>query len=453
MNTFVLNKLKREWLTEANFELVQKRRRRYLHFDEILEKVSPAVFRKVTNPEFVARHAFFPLIRRSQISRLYKRDPVTGTKKIKEKERPISYAAHFDALVYSWYSCLISFQYEQYLKKEGLGDSVIAYRKLGRSNIDFAKEVFEFVASKDKCAVVAFDIKGFYDNLDPRILKMFWSKILGGKELPLDHYKVFRSVSRHAYVEWAAICKMLNVGEREAEKIRFFLNLNLLQELRAAGEIKVVRDKGIPQGTPISCVLSNLYMLPFDVAVKQGVDAVGGMYRRYSDDIIIVCPLDSLNELEKLVELQISKAKLEIEPAKTERRFFQSLETGLQSCTDPKGKPSKLQYLGVEFDGKSYLLRHKGRAKFERKMIRTVRKEVNKVRGLKIPLRKHKIYERFSPLGGMNYITYARRAARGLDSEQIIQSLSVHKQLKKINVGIAKEKVRAPKKRSKKRTS
>jgi Reverse transcriptase (RNA-dependent DNA polymerase). len=56
--------------------------------------------------------------------------------------------------------------------------------------------------------------------------------------------------------------------------------------------------KGIPQGTSISAVLANVYMIDFDKKVCALLKNLGGMYRRYSDDFIIVIPKEKVNRLE-----------------------------------------------------------------------------------------------------------------------------------------------------------
>jgi len=51
-----------------------------------------------------------------------------------------------------------------------------------------------------------------------------------------------------------------------------------------------LKTYGIPQGSPISDLLANVYLLEFDKSVRARVDALLGSYFRYSDDILIVCP-------------------------------------------------------------------------------------------------------------------------------------------------------------------
>jgi len=51
-----------------------------------------------------------------------------------------------------------------------------------------------------------------------------------------------------------------------------------------------MKTHGIPQGSPISDLLANMYLLNFDCAVRKILDALGGSYLRYSDDILLVAP-------------------------------------------------------------------------------------------------------------------------------------------------------------------
>ena len=44
---------------------------------------------------------------------------------------------------------------------------------------------------------------------------------------------------------------------------------------------------GIPQGSPMSAILSNIYMLDFDKYCCELANNFGGIYRRYCDDKFI----------------------------------------------------------------------------------------------------------------------------------------------------------------------
>ncbi|MFK5281447.1 hypothetical protein ACI3PL_17985, partial [Lacticaseibacillus paracasei] len=58
------------------------------------------------------------------------------------------------------------------------------------------------------------------------------------------------------------------------------------------GKIQVSKkhEIGIPQGTSMSAVLANVYMIPFDHAMKTLAQSYGGIYRRYSDDFVLLIP-------------------------------------------------------------------------------------------------------------------------------------------------------------------
>ena len=47
---------------------------------------------------------------------------------------------------------------------------------------------------------------------------------------------------------------------------------------------------GIPQGSPISGTLANIYMLEIDKIIAEYIDNLNGYYIRYSDDFIIIIP-------------------------------------------------------------------------------------------------------------------------------------------------------------------
>ncbi|HEX8015252.1 MAG TPA: reverse transcriptase domain-containing protein, partial [Flavobacterium sp.] len=58
---------------------------------------------------------------------------------------------------------------------------------------------------------------------------------------------------------------------------------------------------GIPQGLPISAVLANLYLFDFDLdIVNRWVKPHNVYYRRYSDDIFIVCDKNLCDEIERI---------------------------------------------------------------------------------------------------------------------------------------------------------
>ncbi|MBI2120915.1 MAG: hypothetical protein HYT94_04805 [Parcubacteria group bacterium] len=139
---------------------------------------------------------------------------------------------------------------------------------------------------------------------------------------------------------------------------------------------------------------------------------------------------------------EIEKVKLKIQESKTEIRIFHEAQ-GKIFCANINGNPSKLQYLGVEFNGVKTLLRHKGYAKFERKMIGKIRQEVIVGKKNKTPLSKKRIYEKYSPLGKMNYPSYAKSASRSLGSGEIGRQVGSQRIMKNIKKRIKSEILRS----------
>jgi predicted metal-dependent phosphoesterase TrpH len=115
--------------------------RRYLHFDRPINKDAASSI--VVDKSKVARHSFYPLIRYVAESQKVYFDKALGKVVKKEpKKRSISYAAHVDSHIYSYYCKLLNDLYEAYLSEIDWKDSVLAFRSLGKSNIEFAHEAF-----------------------------------------------------------------------------------------------------------------------------------------------------------------------------------------------------------------------------------------------------------------------------------------------------------------------
>lgn len=163
---------------------------------------------------------------------------------------------------------------------------------------------------------------------------------------------------------------------------------------------------------PISAVLANIYLLEFDERVYEKVVCkYGGLYRRYSDDIVVVCPEDKYKEVKNFVETAIRDFKLEISSGKTDVCFFRKVEGRLRpfsldlkrNCERP-GVP--LRYLGFEFHGDRVLIKSANVSKFYRRMKESVKKRYRRMKKhssktpeVEIPLFKRKLYRLFTVIG------------------------------------------------------
>jgi RNA-directed DNA polymerase len=243
---------------------------------------------QVCDPPRVARHSWLPLIHYiKRVKRYKEKDGKTVY-----KNRDIMFASHRDACILSKYTSDLVKRLDQYYTKSGLNDYVIAYRKLGQSNYDFCAAAYRFARHREPCTVLCFDVTGFFDNLDHGILKCRPKGLLGVSELSSDWYAVFRHVTRFSTVERKALEAHPVFSKRMKEKSRH--PIATISELHEAG-IPIVTNPqkfGIPQGTPISSVFSNLYMLEVDAAMVDACGKIGALYQRYSDDILIICAPD-----------------------------------------------------------------------------------------------------------------------------------------------------------------
>lgn len=393
----------------------------------------------MTSPNRVASHSFYPLISYQIITEKLKRNPETGQLVRCPKSRDIAYAAHLDSYIYSYYAWQLGKLYEEELKSRKIDDHVLAFRSLGQSNIDFAAKAFEAIKVRGNCSAVALDIKGFFDNLDHDYLKSVWALILKDTKLPRDHYAVYRSLTRFPTVSRKRLLEVLGISSHNPKfgRHRLCTAKEFREKVRRA-DLIVHNDKskGIPQGTPISALLSNIYMIEFDELMCQCMDKVGGEYFRYCDDMLFIVPTKYRDETEGEVRERIKNINIDINPDKTEKRNF-TLNEGVQNSDKP------LQYLGFTFDGQRILIRSAALARYSERMkrgIKLAKATMKKRNTSKIargeepkPLFKRKIYQRYSHLGKRNFLRY------GYNASEILNSIEIKRQLKPLWNRLQKE--------------
>lgn len=409
-----------KWIAAKSALEAAQRTRTYIHFDLPLPK--QVCEKLVTDPVAVSRHAFYPFLRHDLVRYRIRRVGVGHLRKTL-KVREIRYASHADAAIYSYYNFLLAELYEKELRIADVGDASIAFRSLSKSNVDFAKEAFDWIHANRPCTALGFDVQDFFGSLDHEILKAQWASLLGNKHLPNDHYAVFRSLTKHASVELIAARKKLGISRQELGKRKRICEPVDFRKLRDDGFIAVNNGaKGIPQGSPISALLSNIYMLPFDTHVKQEIIAREGLYRRYCDDILIVVADHLVDEVKDIVAKQLSLLKLTMQPTKTlECKFGAALAD----------KP--LQYLGLIYDGNKIFLRSSGVARYYKKMRSGVKLHTHaKVLDGSTPIveqrRKYLLrqYTEHAPKTQRNYFSYVKMAEKKAASKAIRRQLRLH---------------------------
>jgi hypothetical protein len=363
------------------------------------------------NADFVARHSFLPLLHYVKRTKRYKSEK----NKTEFKNRDIMYASHRDACILSRYAYELDRLLNSHYSKVSLSGCVIAYRKLGKANYDFAAEVQTFAREHEPCTILCFDVTDFFGTLDHRLLKQRLKMILGVDELPSDWYKIYRQITRYSYLEIEDFKNHPIFKERL--KQRGSKPLAKIGEVISAGipiHQNKVSGKGIPQGTPISSAVSNLYMVDFDAAMRQFCEEKGALYRRYSDDILVVCNNSLAQETEQFVLSKIAEEKLLINSGKTERRPFDSSD------------PQNAQYLGFNLAPNGSKIRSSSLSRQWRKLRKSL-KRIRKAGELAIAAgRSDKIYtkklrRRFAPLPVRNFAAYARRSAKVLDEPKILK--------------------------------
>lgn len=428
-------------------------KRKYLHFDRfILFHKNIQFFKSYFKNSIVnvSKHGFYPMIKADIITPRIKheKDPVTGKiKPVKRsKTRPISYASHFDSFIYSWYSTVLTYFYEKKIKELDIEDCVLAYLEKGKSNIEFAHEVFEFVkelsSEKGGCVALAFDLSSFFDGLDHDILKDKWCKVLdiNNGKLPKDHLAVFKSLTDYTFIkkESLEIYFPIPVGkglkmERfcTPQQFREVLKMDNLIEKNSftnqiEGSNKYGVKCGIPQGSPISACLSNIYLLDFDNQLNNEAKSKNALYRRYCDDLILICDLADKEHFHKLITDSIKDYQVIVNKDKTEITYFKNNNKGVLRGYAIGEKYKNLQYLGFEFNGQNAYIRASSMSRYSRRMTSKVEQAVRDAYdidfGQKDFIFRKKLYQRFTDRGSRNFISYAKRAYSDVMNSKTIRS-------------------------------
>jgi RNA-directed DNA polymerase len=152
------------------------------------------------------------------------------------------------------------------------------YRK-GRSALDAVAVCRERCWRSDW--VIDLDIKGFFDNL------------------PQD--RILAAVAHHTDLKWVLLY------------VRRWLAAPVQQQ---DGSLNG-RDKGTPQGAPISPLLSNLFMhYAFDVWITREIPGV--RFERYCDDVIVHCASErQARGVREQIAGRLAEFGLELHPDKT----------------------------------------------------------------------------------------------------------------------------------------
>ena len=401
----------------------------YTHFDRRVSLDN--CFKYITSPDKVAHHGFYPFIHYT-----IKSQKIKNGKKDEPKKRQIYYAAHIDGWIYRYYAYLINERYNQRVRKDEIDSVAVAYRtNLGKSNIDFAKEAFQYIRGTTSCYVMIGDFTKFFDNLDHVYLKKQLCDLLSVEKLPDDIYAVYKNVTRFSYVELQDLLKLNGIDDTRKGRREF----NDRSHERALSPEQFRQNKsivhtsphpkyGVPQGSPISAVLANVYMLAADKKLQEYISSFEGFYMRYSDDFIVIIPQ---NETDFSAHYKVIKGildsvpHLELEDTKTKVFYFDNMS--VKNCTESfisNGTNGKniIEFLGFAFDGKHIRIRDKTISKYYNRLYRKLRTIV-KDQG--VTPNNHRIsgknlYQKYSYKGSRYYLKRkAKRAQIPLTKDEM----------------------------------
>ena len=417
------------------------------------------------------------------------------------KNRPICYASHFDSMLYSYYGAILSECYELLITDKGIDNEVLAFRtsKPGKkaNNITFANRAFNLIDSLSPCVVLAFDVSSFFDILDHKILKNKWLEVMtydndnpNKHVLSDDHFQVYRSLTKYSWVDIESVYDEFEInpsnpkgisssvykqramgllqstkvpvakeairrGKKRAERVRFCspkgFREHVVPHIRIGS--KDNPNTGIPQGSPMSGLLSNIYMIDFDVKAKQFAVERNGSYMRYCDDLLCTIPISKGDDPHKIAQTVqdfifdlAEELKLKVNEEKTDKYLFDQDRQKSLNCFRLNGSKvfeDRLQYLGFNYDGTRVSIRSSSIMRYKKKMKRGINYQL-RLRDSNAPgekLKEHKLRCDYEFNNGVskdntkisNFPSYARRA----DAE--IEGSIIKKQMKGRSKEITKQ--------------
>ena len=418
-----------EWINSP--KAIKKSHKRYSHFDYRTD--IQKVWDYISCPANIAQHSFYPFIHYTKDMSKYTENHV-----LKPKERDICYASHRDSCILQYYCYLLDELYKKRVRLDGISDVAVAYRTdLGLNNIVLAKRAFDFIRSNNPCYIMIGDFTKFFDRLDHQYLKERWKDLLSVSTLPADHYAVFKNITKFSIWE---LDDLLNInglpcdaeGKRQLNKQKTVLTREKFEANRSHIK-KNPNPFGIPQGSPISALLANVYMLEIDRTINTFVNDRDGFYMRYSDDFIIVFPFVSEEDARAVFSHIIRTFNdipgIELQHEKTQLFSYDNsvlLNCGSIFSAAADTSHRFINFLGFTFDGSKVSIRAKTISKYYYRMRRKAKtilrhNEKNKHCSCE------NLYRLYSERGAHvnkrntgNFLTYVGRAEKCFGSNEAI---------------------------------
>ncbi len=419
----------------------------YAHFDE--RKCVDSIKEYIYNPTKIKEHSFYPFILDIHKMNKFDVEKYKLRKKgeysenlLKPKSRNIMFSSHIDRYIYQLYNYKLNIRYNKFAKTYGIDKCSIAYRNNlhGKNNISFAHEVFKFILNTNNCYIMIGDFKDFFENIQHKYLKRMLCKIFYASRLEEDYYAVFKNITSYSYFDLKDICKIKNITKKDLykrEKItdkitgktKEVFKMNKIMNANEIGiykkYLKHNKEMGIPQGSSISSVLANIYMIDADKKINDLVTSNKGIYRRYSDDFIVVIPCESSEKFKyvfkSIKEILKKNGNPQLEDKKTKVFFYKEntiKNVNTEFLKNTLNRKNEIDFLGFSFDGKKIKIRDKSLSKFYYRMygkIKTIAKchGITK-KGKRISNKElYRLYSEYGKkIGHGNFITYNERCEK-----------------------------------------
>lgn len=413
----------------------------YAHFDKKMT-ISRVIVLLKNIDYLMSKHGFYPFIHYTMKSYKYNNE-----KERKYKPRDIYYCAHLDRYIYQYYAHSIGLLYNDYMIKNDIDECSVAYRiERGKCNIDFAYDAFEKMKSKNQSIVIVGDFTSFFDNLNHKNLKNRLERVLENK-IDNNLYKVFKSLTHFNYVDIESLYDYYTLKNSKRSEKFFMRKLNLLmdnEEFKRFIKMKNTntgekyiqhndKDYGIVQGSPMSGLLANIYMIDFDKNMKNMAIKYNGTYLRYSDDFILI--LDNIDDIQvkefySQIQEEVNLAgQIQLKDEKTNiyRIVDNKVASINMSVLGQDNSKNTINFLGFSFDGSSISIRNKTISKYFYKLSKKIKRYYKKQQGT-----TKEIYIKFSKKGENkknkkgnkgNFISYVKRSEKKFKNEQSIKNV------------------------------
>jgi hypothetical protein len=419
----------------------------YSHFDKRVTLRN--IWNYISDPKKVKSHSFYPLIHYT-----INLDKYNKAKGVKHKKREISYSAHIDRFIFSYYGFKLNQLYNSRVVNDGIDNCAIAYRdNKGKCNIHYAKQAIKQIRNTKKCFIIVGDFTNFFDSLEHKYLKQMLCNLLGVSKIPDDYYAVFKNITKYSKWDMESLLQLNKLkfsksGIKSFNELGQALPLAQFKKLKKQSWMRNIEgqeveekylisnpgDFGIPQGSAISAVLSNIYMLDFDKQINIYIQSKNGLYMRYCDDFIIILPITEEAIFKKQFDFirGIIRSIPNINLQSDKTQIYEYDEEALFSRNDlimggGKKQIGHLHYLGFTFDGKVVTIRDKTISKYYYRMYRKLNNIV-KSKGVTKKgniISCKELYEKYTIKGidskKGNFLSYVNRAKGIWDPNEKIE--------------------------------